>query len=315
MEQIDPFEADYLSRNLEFWRSNILTFAPQSDRVYHYTDAAGLLGIVECQELWLSNTLFLNDSRELAYGFDRIVEALHRRTGDAPHLCRAALRHFEQPSAGEEPPDEPRLPNDVYVASFSEAGDSLSLWRSYSQQASGYALGFSVPKLLETIAPNNAEAVESRSTPVYQTAAVIYEEREQVRVINEIIDMSAAQEQRLLTDGDAAQKHNAALNLSGTLRFMMPLLKDPGFADEREVRMTLQITPGMKPEYRVRGGMPFPFFRRTFPMPQLLEIVRVGPTADFDQASRALTMFLADMEFDNTAVLGSSLPYRGSLAV
>ena len=35
--------------------------------IYHYTDAHGLLGIVQGRQLWASNAAFLNDSTELTY--------------------------------------------------------------------------------------------------------------------------------------------------------------------------------------------------------------------------------------------------------
>jgi hypothetical protein len=37
------------------------------DVVYHYTNAAGLLGVLSTQQLWMTDTDFLNDAEELAY--------------------------------------------------------------------------------------------------------------------------------------------------------------------------------------------------------------------------------------------------------
>jgi len=36
--------------------------------LWHYTDASGLMGIVEHERLWATQTSFLNDSTELEYG-------------------------------------------------------------------------------------------------------------------------------------------------------------------------------------------------------------------------------------------------------
>ena len=36
--------------------------------LYHYTNAAGLQGIIKCQQVWFTHYLHLNDSSELTYG-------------------------------------------------------------------------------------------------------------------------------------------------------------------------------------------------------------------------------------------------------
>jgi hypothetical protein len=40
-----------------------------SEVIYHYTDAAGLFGIISNDELWASAPSSLNDASELSYGF------------------------------------------------------------------------------------------------------------------------------------------------------------------------------------------------------------------------------------------------------
>jgi hypothetical protein len=45
--------------------------------LFHYTNAAGLLGILDSARLWATNYRFLNDSSEIGHGvslFDSIVE-------------------------------------------------------------------------------------------------------------------------------------------------------------------------------------------------------------------------------------------------
>ena len=52
----------------------------EPERIYHYTDAGGLLGIVKNKCLWASDVWFMNDAREALYGVDVIERALNLLT-------------------------------------------------------------------------------------------------------------------------------------------------------------------------------------------------------------------------------------------
>jgi hypothetical protein len=52
----------------------------RAERVYHYTDAGGLLGVVSCKCLWASDVWYLNDAQEALYGPDVIERALDSLT-------------------------------------------------------------------------------------------------------------------------------------------------------------------------------------------------------------------------------------------
>ena len=45
--------------------------------LYHYTDADGLKGIVENEEIWLTSVLHLNDPSEVNYGIDAARQDLN----------------------------------------------------------------------------------------------------------------------------------------------------------------------------------------------------------------------------------------------
>jgi len=44
--------------------------------LYHYTNTAGMLGILRTRALWATDVGYLNDSKELLYGRDEVVSAL-----------------------------------------------------------------------------------------------------------------------------------------------------------------------------------------------------------------------------------------------
>jgi len=132
----------------KFLDEHLPTLRPHGD-IYHYTEAAGLIGILQSRQLWLSNALFLNDSAELAHGRDRISGVLfdHRYDSEVTERAFVPFDGFSAEDA-ERLIEVPTRPEDVYVASFSEKADGLSLWRAYAAESAGFALGFSPHKLV-----------------------------------------------------------------------------------------------------------------------------------------------------------------------
>jgi len=114
------------------------------DLLWHYTDAGGLLGIVQDELLWATDTRFLNDATELHYGLDLARDSLR---GYAAHagLKLNTVRFL----TGLADPDQADVPGflrahlDIYVTCFCQDGDLLSQWRAYAgrDSAGGYALG------------------------------------------------------------------------------------------------------------------------------------------------------------------------------
>jgi len=104
--------------------------------LHHYTNAAGLAGIIGSSKLWATHYRFLNDSSEVNYGFslfNSLVNALLKSEQDevsAEFLSRTlrTANAFDDLF-------------DFYVACFCECDDLLNQWRTYTDQAGGYAIG------------------------------------------------------------------------------------------------------------------------------------------------------------------------------
>ena len=121
-----------------------------ADVVYHYTDAAGLLGILKTRELWCTHIAFLNDKQEWRHGVEMSLEALRQLAaekkdeGDYGAFAEALLNFIAR--NGEDP--SVHTPRYCFVASFTDAEDDLGMWRGYSSKgAARYAIGFSPEKL------------------------------------------------------------------------------------------------------------------------------------------------------------------------
>jgi hypothetical protein len=121
----------------------VTAFASELDKhppppvIYHYTNDAGLRGIIETGKLRLTDIFYLNDPTELRHGIGPAIELLAAKCDDArPEIKQfsknlAAILHggIEQTAH-------------YFSCSFSGAGDDLGQWRAYADNGHGYAIGF-----------------------------------------------------------------------------------------------------------------------------------------------------------------------------
>lgn len=105
----------------------------EGEIIYHYTSDEGLRGIVESNEIWLTNTEFVNDTTE--------CKALQREKN---LLSSKELTNDFVEKAG---PfiNTPDKHNNIYLISFSKNRDSLEQWRAYGN----YCIGFDAKKLIK----------------------------------------------------------------------------------------------------------------------------------------------------------------------
>ncbi len=105
--------------------------------IYHYTSAEGLRGIVESNEIWLTNTAFVNDTTE--------CKALQKEEG---LLSRDEFTNEYVEEQWEIFKKFPDKDNNTYIVSFcsSRAKDSLEQWRAYGN----FCIGFEVEELAKS---------------------------------------------------------------------------------------------------------------------------------------------------------------------
>jgi hypothetical protein len=87
---------------------------PRVTSLGHYTNLAGLYGILETGQLWASNVAFLNDREELLHGVKCARRALSTIINDSKlHVWSDAIRAVVKQI------EDGRLPN-TYAACFCE---------------------------------------------------------------------------------------------------------------------------------------------------------------------------------------------------
>src|ERR1700733_4056031 len=120
---------------------------PLPDELWHYTDASGMIGILESGKIWTTQVTCLNDTLEQRYFGDLVHEAVKERKkqNTDPQLeplfrvADEALEARDFTAVGQ------------FVACFSEIEDDLGQWRGYGGGESGYAIGFHAQALLHAV--------------------------------------------------------------------------------------------------------------------------------------------------------------------
>lgn len=139
------------------------------EKLFHYTESAGFLGIVKTKTLWATDFRHLNDRSEHSHSQDLVKQCVAERL--EYEKDPTALKHLitmQQISGGSPPP--------IGIISFSEHGDQLSQWRAYGAQT-GYAISFD-PKAL----------LESAQLQGWQLVKCIYSEVEKKKYVTELIE-------------------------------------------------------------------------------------------------------------------------------
>ena len=106
------------------------------NQLWHYTNTAGLLGILRSGKLWATNTNFLNDTSELLHAkFLAKRSILATLTGTSDEVENTFLQILYEQIEG-------NIGRPVFVVSLSSEKDELSQWRAYGSATGSFCLGF-----------------------------------------------------------------------------------------------------------------------------------------------------------------------------
>jgi hypothetical protein len=274
------------------------------DVTYHYTDAAGFLGILEDREFWLTDLGYMNDREELTYAADEVRAAVAERRealqaaavmDDPEDLARSqasVLGGIELQildlQAGEPTPYR------AYAACFCSNGDLLSQWRAYAGGTSGFALGFKT-ELVEHIP--FGDYLHAGLAPVHYG------------------DGSAGVAEIAAQLGARPSAHPGveAEYQFGSVMRLLAQIKNPGFREEHEQRLIAVLQQETGPlRFRPTRRGPVPYLACPFEPKALVEVI-VGPgdqqAANEFAARQALQHFGFD-PFALVEVRRSSTSYR-----
>lgn len=227
------------------------------EKLYHYTNWAGLLGIIENQTLWATHYKFLNDYSEIVLFRDKLISLI------IPYVREAYEKLINQ-----SPPTEQRINqagglgklvqldaevfvdalyratgDEIYILSFCGQHENpninsnglLSQWRSYGA-GGGFALVFDTQKLEEILALE-AERFEYSTGHI---SDLIYsdDEKKLKEELSDDLSIIADKGKQFFAHANLSKKEEA-----GTLKSYIPFVncitryKHYGFREENEVRV------------------------------------------------------------------------------
>lgn len=211
-------------------KASILRRPPLPDSLYHYTNAAGFLGILRSSRLWATHAGYLNDRLEIDHAARMVTEVLEQRKKG---ITSKVLSRFLDKAVSDFNLYEDTF-FDAYIISFCENPDLLSQWRGYGATGGGFAIG---------LKPDN-----SNRTPVFSPDQhfillknVVYDKAKQSSVITSTIDKIISLFQRSISSVRNADVNRVILRftrfLQQELAVYLVTFKDPAFAEEREWRL------------------------------------------------------------------------------
>ena len=285
--------------------------------LYHYTDAAGLLGMLKSQRLWATNSRFLNDPTETEYAAKLVTEIVKGLERDYP------LPLFVEVNEGIRGLLETYIDRgEQYLACFCENGDLLSQWRGYGATGGGYALGFTA-KYLGLNYYLNAQKPE----PLLRK--VLYRKRLQKELIRKWVKFLFDWE--ILRRRQPGQK-NASMIFTdeGWLKFnwfiseCLRCFKDPAYEEEQEWRVvqhgnTYYGQTAVTSDFRASRGKIVQFVELDFTNSKSkyrgklpLKTIRYGPTLDTKVTERSLGLLCREKGYGNlVTITKSGVPFSG----
>lgn len=286
---------------------------PPPPDIYHYTDDAGLRGILESGQLWLSDIFSVNDPSELRHGMSHAVEILNNRSRpDRPEQGTFARNFSDFTELSIEATAH------YFVCSFSSDSEELGQWRAYADNGRGYALGFDGKELVDAFI--GASTTLNPMTWVRSTFEPTYNDGELRKIHGKLIDamfdlISLPRGRNL--DSNSINEFMKTLSIY-TSQYVLAtaiFFKHEAYRHEKEFRIQeLHEVSGsplaVKRRYRSHQMVKYREFDWRSTRSRALREIVVGPAADRPKGVQFARDCLDSFGYKHVTVRQSQIPYR-----
>ncbi len=279
--------------------------------LFHFTDAAGVVGILNGGCLRASRAMCLNDASEMLYGIHLVSDYLERTAESQPprrQAFRRAAQAYLDPSKAA---PAVRVHADPFVVSFSETDRDSFHWLHYGRSGEGYSLGFDARKL--PITPFELHKVEYR--PERQREII---ERAVNQLEEAFLDLAHGHEYRdVVRAGETA-----AIIFAATMRTIAARLKHPSFRGEDEWRLVTFNIRGenidtsadahLPTKFRADANRIVPYIEVRYGGGRLpLSSIKLGSRVEKVVAEESLRYLLRELQYDDQLPIESAdVPLR-----
>lgn len=272
--------------------------------LFHYTNTAGLNGIVTSGRLRLSDVFSLNDPSEVRHGVQFALRALQQAAASGHRGAQLFVWKFSE-----------QLTSHIegvsrqFVGCFSPLGDDLSQWRAYADNGKGFALGFDGPKF---------EAAFGKLPHLTATFAVNYDEG----LLREAAEQIAIEALRVAEfpvgkgyDGPtlSAFLQELSVQTSNAILYTSMYFKHPAYEIEREYRFQhVRAINDVQGIVAVEKRSYVEFDWRSDDANLLTDIV-IGPASERELAKQYAedSLRTAGIDPSKVRIHHSAIPYRG----
>lgn len=261
--------------------------------LYHYTTAAGLIGILQSNSIRGTSAAFQNDISEISHGVSickGVIETMASEEGAEREFFDRVRRIFDFESA----------PTEVFITSFTTLDDALGQWRGYGSDAGRYSLGFRLSHFSERDITRFPRQVD-------------YDPESQKTRVRKAIELTR---DHLMRDGDRGAVLQSIGILELYLRRLVCIFKHPGFRDEQEWRSVSSFNELDSVQhvcFEVVDGAPRPHMtmlegsRESSHLP-LVE-VRIGSVKREEAAAFATSLLLRRLGYHDATVKHTRIPF------
>ncbi len=265
-----------------------------SEFLYHYTNATGLIGIINGKKLWATSILHMNDAREDIHGASVVSEFLLKRSQSKSGIEADSLRKFAQQFS------DGIGGRFTFSFSLSSDPDSLSQWRGYTPNG-GYCIGFRKTALEKVAHRNGFQLRRCEYTKEVQLTEV-------ANVLTPYLENISQWE---ISDLDARQRCSYIGELTETIRCC---LKHDSFSIEKEWRIFGHVN-ALDPKCKWRANGPYvkPYVELPIDLPgdeTLIGQIWIGPGLDYSRSREAIVHLQIGNSLKGIEILPSSSSYR-----
>jgi len=298
------------------WSDAYLYAADDSEKIaaplYHYTDAAGLEGIVKNQQVWFTSYTHLNDPTEIKYGMSIASQLLSQiGQGSDPRIksfCDMVNDLFTLKTL--------HSTFGFFIASFSRERDDLAQWRAYGDNGRGFSLGLA-PHLFHAEDKAARQPLVFVKPVVYGKQAARHRHMPAIEKAVRIVDETMGQAPDLMDISTGMPfLDEMARSLIATQMVLNSLtVKHEAYQHEKEVRLfILGEHRGLTEHVSTRAwpGDIVPFIKYDMPVQasgSIVEIV-VGPSAADSAEDGVRTLLRPFHDAPDSIVRRSTIPYR-----
>ncbi len=312
-----------LSEKIQKLRSSFVLHDFDID-LSHYTPAVGLKSIIESNSIWLSNSFFLNDAKEVVH-LREFVTAFLEKVLESSEYKITKSKHFQEMLETIYEWAIDYYKSRLFVLSLTDEEDSLPLWLGYARN-DGYNIRLNLQQLLDlSSGPKTKSEMPwvKASNPIslrtgITVGKVIYEDSFKEDIVHKFLNLFL-EEFSQIKDWPITQAEipNRLASIILALADFAYLSKDRTFAPEREYRILFAAqdkeTDAAIRQFRLRNGVFVPYTALSFASTTgatPFTGIMIGPRRNKELAELGLRYFLNHHTLGFLEIRHSKLPLR-----